>query len=62
MKWQKTSLPVVCLSTRASTFDAGAAHAKGAASRHSAADKRIIILQAIVLRVKDELKWYYRLL
>ena len=42
MKWQKTSLSVVCLSLRLSTFDAGAAQVIGAASSHSAAEKRIM--------------------
>jgi hypothetical protein len=42
MKWQKTSLPVVCLTLRLSAFEAGAAQVIGAASSHSAAEKRIM--------------------
>ena len=48
IKWEKTSLPVVCLSLRLSTFEAGAAQVRGAASSHSTAEKRIMPCDVVI--------------
>lgn len=57
MKWQKTSLLVVCLSLRLSTFEAGAAQERGAANSHSAAKKRLmppkVVIAVVIGRIME---------